>query len=91
MRHDVPATSLARRLKLACEAANLTPSALSLKMDPRPGRGWVRFVITGRIKSPRVTTLERAARAANVSIEWLLFGSGEGPTRKARAAKKEAA
>jgi transcriptional regulator with XRE-family HTH domain len=66
-----------RRLRIAREARGKSASALSLEMDPSPGRAWASFIENGRIGSPSVDNLKSAAVVLNVSFDWLATGNGE--------------
>lgn len=75
--YPIDSDSIGSRLRIAREARGLSASALSMSMDPSPGRAWASFVENGRIASPSVETIRNAATTLHVSFEWLATGNGE--------------
>lgn len=74
---DKVPTEVGQRLRAAREHAGISANALSVSMDPCPGRAWAGWVESGEISDPSVDALRRAAKVLGVREEWLILGIGE--------------
>jgi transcriptional regulator with XRE-family HTH domain len=72
--------SLADRLKLARDASGLTRAKCERRADVAAGT--LVKLESGERENPTLSTLQALAGALGVSVEWLAFGSGDGPTEE---------
>lgn len=76
--------TLSDRLRIAREAAGLTARKLSKLAGLAEGH--VAMIERGTVEDGSVQTIGKIARALGVSLDWLVFGKGEGPRPTAEAA-----
>jgi len=69
------------RLALALEAAGLSANAASERA--KVARASVGFILNGKVKNPSVSMIGAVSKVLNVSLDWLVWGVGEGPQRPA--------
>jgi len=67
------------RLGLALEAAGLSPNAASERA--KVARASVGFILNGKVKNPSVNVIGAVSKVLNVSLDWLVWGVGNGPSR----------
>ncbi len=73
------ARTLSARLQVARKARQLSARGLDAKAGLAPGHVWQ--IEAGRKPRIEVETATRLADALGVTLEWLIRGVGEGPTR----------
>lgn len=76
--------TLSDRLRIARKAADLTARELSKRAGLAEGH--VAMIERGTVDDGRVQTIAKIADALGVSLDWLVFGRGEGPRQIEEAA-----